>query len=166
VSLTLIWRVRMPSRLATRAAILALALPGCDNAYPEVVVVNAIDERVVVRDVSFNGCLWSGVLAFAEATSPQRCPPGSDRVHFKKFDAAKYCQQQAQDGTIDGIGACDAGVAVPASPRDPGLIEEVPLWFNYQTLSEYEAQYGDFKRIELTPTNMEQDFSVPGPYGH
>jgi len=166
VSTTALSCVRMPSRLATRAAVLALALPGCDNAYPEVVVVNAIDEQVVVRDVSFNGCLWSGVLAFGEATSPQRCPPGSDRVHFKKFDAAKYCQQQAQDGTIDGICACDAGVPLPATPSDPGLIEKVPLWFNYQTLSVHEVHYGDFVRIELTPTDMEQDFSVPGPYGH
>jgi len=144
----------------------ALALAGCDNAYPEVVVVNTIDERVLVRDVSFNGCLWSGVLAYGEATSPQRCPPGSDRVHFKKFDAAKYCQQQAADGTLDGICACDGGVAVPVTPPDRGLTEKVPLWFNYQTLSEHEADYGDFERIELTPTDMEQDFSIPGPYGH
>lgn len=152
--------------LARVGAFFAFALAGCDSAYPEIVVVNNTSERVLVRNVSFNGCLWPEVLAYGEATSPQRCPPGSDRVHFKKFDAEKYCQQQAEDGTLDGICPCDGGVAVPAEPVDPGLTEAVPLWFNYQTLSEHSAGYGDFQRIELTLTDMEQDFSIPGPYGH
>jgi hypothetical protein len=123
----------------TTALVLALGLVGCDNAYPEVVVVNNTGERMLLRDVSFHGCLWSGVLAYGEATSPQRCPPGSDRVHFKKLDTA-----------------------LPAS----GSTDQAPLWFNYQTISEHEAAYGDFQRLELTLPDMEQDFSTPGPYGH
>ncbi len=118
------------------AALGALAIAGCDNAYPEVVVINNTGESVQLRDVSFNGCLWTEVLAYGEATSPQRCPPGTDRVHFKKLDAAKYGGQGA------------------------------PLWFNYQTTSEHSADYGDFQRIEISPSDMEQDFSIPGPYGH
>ena len=158
---------RSSALLGTTGARLLFALvAGCDNAYPEVVVVNTTEEHVLVRDVSFNGCLWTEVLAFGEATSPQRCLPGSDRVHFKKLDAAKYCQQQAEDGTLEGICACDGGVAVPVTPPDPGLTGKVPLWFNYQSVSEHQADYGDFDRIELTVSDMEQDFSIPGPYGH
>ena len=116
--------------------LVAFAIAGCENAYPEVVVTNDTGESVQVRDVSFNGCLWTEVLSYGETTSPQRCPTGTDRVHFKKLDAAKYSGQGA------------------------------PLWFNYQTISEHSADYGDFQRIEITLTDMEQDFSVPGPYGH
>ncbi len=140
-----------------------LALAGCDNAYPEVIIVNSTNEHVLVREISFNGCLWNRVLAFSEASSPQRCSPGTDSIHFQRFDAAKYCRQQAEDSTLDGVCACNPGTI--AHP-DPGLVEKVPLWFNYQTLSRFEIQYGDFMRIEINLTDMEQDFSVPGPYGH
>ncbi len=155
-------------RLAWSAAgaLAALAVVGCDNAYPELVVVNNTSERVLLREVSFNGCLWPDVIAYGEATSPQRCLPGSDRVHFKKLDAGTYCEQQARDGTLDGVCGCDGGAAIAVEPVDPGLTEAVPLWFSYQTLSEHSASYGDFQRIEITLTDMEQDFSIPGPYGH
>ncbi len=143
-----------------------LLLADCDNAYPEVTVVNATDERVLVREAGFSGCLWSAVLAYGEATAPQRCPPGSDRVHFKKFDAAKYCKEQVEDGALEGICPCDGGIARPIGPTDPGLTEKVPLWFNYQTVTEHHAGYGDFLRIEIRSGDMEQDFSIPGPYGH
>ncbi|MBI5536958.1 MAG: hypothetical protein HY898_29830 [Deltaproteobacteria bacterium] len=143
-----------------------LALSGCDSAYPEVVVVNETDERIMLRELSFNGCLWTGVLAYGESTSPQRCPPGSDRVHFKKLDAAKYCQEQAEAGTIDGKGLCESGALLPGTPSDSGPTENVPRWFSYQTISEHAVSYGDFRRIEVTLTDMEQDFATPGPYGH
>jgi len=150
----------------TTAMLLAVVATGCDNAFPEVVVVNNTEEHVLLRDVSFHGCLWSGVLAYGEATSPQRCPPGSDRVHFKKLDVARYCSQQAAQGSLDGVCACDGGAAAGAEPQDSGSTAQVPLWFNYQTISEHHAGYGDFERIELALPDMEQDFSIPGPYGH
>lgn len=128
---------------ASAALFLALALVGCDSAYPEVVVVNTTRDRMLLRDVSFNGCLWSGVLAHGEATSPQRCLPGTDRVHFKKLDAA-----------------------INPEPPESGVMAQEPVWFSYQTISEHRTDYGDFTRIELTLTDMEQDFSTPGPYGH
>lgn len=93
-------------------------------------------EELLLRDVSFNGCLWTEALAYGEATEPQQCLPGSDRVHFKKLDLSKYSGQAE------------------------------PLWFNYQTICAYSAGYGDFQRIEIGPAGIEQDFSVPGPYGH
>jgi len=118
-------------------------LLGCDNAYPEVVIVNNTREGFLVRNPSFNGCLWTTVLAYGEATSPQRCPPGTDRVHFKKFDATSYRST-----------ATDAGS------------ETLPLWFNYQTVTAHDANYGDFQSIEIRLEDIEQDFSAPGPYGH
>jgi hypothetical protein len=118
------------------AAVLALGVAGCEDAYPEVVVINLTGDSVQLRDVSFNGCLWTDILGYGEATSPQKCPPGSDRVHFKKLDTSRSSGQEA------------------------------PLWFNYQTISEHKADYGDFQRIEVTLTDIEQDFSIPGPYGH
>ncbi len=143
--------------------LVALAFAGCDIAYPEIIVVNTTDERVLLRNVSYSGCFWSRVLAYSEATPPQRCAPGMDKVHFQKFDAARYCERQAQDGALDGICACDKGAV---APPDPGLIQKVPLWFNYETVSKHHSDYGDFLRIEISLTDMEQDFSIPGPYGH
>lgn len=141
-----------------------VALAGCDLAYPEVVVTNRTAETVQLRNVSFNGCSWEGVLAFGESTSPGRCLPGEDRVHFQKFDAADYCREQAEDGTIDGLCPCEAGTA--DAEIMAGLTNAEPMWFNYQTVSLESVDYGDFRRLEITLTGLEQDFSVPGPYGH
>jgi hypothetical protein len=41
-----------------------------------------------------------------------------------------------------------------------------PLWFNYQTVHTRTADYGEFHVFEITLAEWEQDFSVPGPYGH
>ena len=49
---------------------------------------------------------------------------------------------------------------------DTGLINEEPNWFNYQTISVKKVDYGGFQVFEITLGDMEQDFSVPGPYGH
>jgi hypothetical protein len=141
---------------------LGLGLTACDVAYPEVIVVNKTSEHIQLRNLSFNGCLWNTLLSYGEATSPGRCLPGEDRVHFQKFDAHAYCQEQVDDGTIDGLCNCDGTVG----DTDPALINEVPSWFNYQTISTRRVDYGDVIVIEVTLDDMEQDFSVPGPYGH
>lgn len=142
----------------------------CDEAYPEVVVVNRIDEHVLIRNPSFNGCVWNTVLAYGDATAPGRCLPGEDRVHFQRHDAAAYCLEQAEDRTLHGVCPCDP----PSIPNDggldadadAGLIDEEPRWFNYQTLSARKVDYGELRVFDITLDDMEQDFSVPGPYGH
>lgn len=125
----------------------AAAACGCDLAYPEVVVVNRTAERILVRNPSFNGCVWPTVLAFGQATAPGRCLPGEDRVHFQKLDVAAYAA------------AADGGVASDGGPAPP-------TWFNYQTGSAKRVDYGGFLVLELSLDDMEQDFSTPGPYGH
>lgn len=133
-----------PLRLALASMLVAAVFcAGCDNVYPEVVVVNTTREGFLIRNPSFNGCLWNTVLAYGESTSPQRCLPGSDRVHFKKFDASSY-----------------------NSVLPDGGAEATPRWFNYQTVSDHQVDYGDFESIEIKLEDIEQDFSVPGPYGH
>ncbi|MFH1434169.1 MAG: hypothetical protein ABIJ56_00495 [Pseudomonadota bacterium] len=143
-----------------------LAHASCDLASPEVVVVNMTDGHVLLRNVSFNGCRWNAVLAYEESTSPGRCLTGDDRVHFEKFDARTYCGEQVDDGTIDELCFCGEEDRPADDPMDPGLINEEPTWFNYQTLSVKRVDYGEFHVFEITLDDMEQDFSVPGPYGH
>ncbi len=146
----------------------ALFYAGCESVYPEIVVINKTNEHIQLKDLSFNGCLWNTVIGYDEATSPGRCLPGSDRIHFKKFDAESHCQEQAEDGTIDGICLCDGGTDsnLDTDSVDEGLINVEPNWFNYQTVSVKKADYGEFHIYEITLDDMEQDFSVPGPYGH
>jgi hypothetical protein len=112
---------------------LALLIGACDLAYPEVAVRNETAEHYLVRNVSFNGCLWDAVLGYGEATSPGQCLPGADRVHFQRLDTR-----------ADGE----------------------PLWFAYQTVAEIEAEAGEFHLLEIRLGEIEQDFGVPGPYGH
>jgi len=157
--------------LVRRGALIATALAviqclGCDELYPEVIVINEIDDEVLVKDISYSGCLWDEVLAFGEASSPGRCLSGEDRVHFARLDAASYCREQVEDGTIPELCFCDPDDAPEADPLDTGLINETPQWFNYQTVTSYEAGAGDRLVVRLTLDDMEQDFSVPGPYGH
>lgn len=127
---------------------MAVCLVGCELDYPEVVVVNRTADPVLLKSPSINGCVWNTVLANGVATSPGRCLPGSDRIHFQKMDAETYCQQQTVGGDNDG------------------LTSSVPVWFNYQTRTAKNIDYGHFYLFELTLDDMEQDFSVPGPYGH
>jgi hypothetical protein len=154
-------------RLALFFAIAAALGTGCDLDYPEVAVVNRTQDPVLLKNPSFNGCVWNTVLVNGAATSPGRCLPGDDHVHFQKLDAAKYCAEQAEDGTLPGVCLCDGGVA---SSRDGGIQEgltnAVPTWFNYQTVTVKHTSYGHFYLFEITLDDMEQDFSVPGPYGH
>jgi len=118
-------------------SLLSLILAGCDLAYPEVVVVNGTREQLQLRNLSLNGCVWNAVLAYGEASSSGRCLPGMDRVHFERFDVGGYASTS-----------------------------NIPTWFNYQTLTVHRVDYGGFYVIEITADDMEQDFSVPGPYGH
>lgn len=134
----------------------------CERLQPEVVIVNKTAKNILIRNPCFNGSVWNTVLAYGEATSPRRCLDGLGKVHFQKFDAFDYCREQKKDGTIDGLCSCDSASA----PVDSGLINPIPLWFNYQTLSSRDPGPGEFIVIELTLDDMEQDFSVPGPYGH
>ena len=115
-----------------------LAVAGCGSDYPEVVVVNDVDPSVLVREISFNGCKWDTVLAYGQTTAPQSCLPGDDHVHFQKLSAAESDDESAPE----------------------------PVWFNYQTISVKRVDDGAFRRFVLTSDDLEQDFSVPGPYGH
>jgi hypothetical protein len=129
---------------------------------PEVVIVNKIAPEVLVKNPSFNGVVVSMVLRYGEATSPQRCLRGEGRVHFQLFDAHYYCRRQSEYGLIDSICMCDSFRV----SNDTDVISTTPLWFNYKTIKTTDVTYGGFEVIELTAENMEQDFSVPGPYGH
>ncbi len=108
--------------------LMLLVCGGCDLEYPEVAVVNNTAEYILIKNPSFNGCVWNTVLAYGAATSPGRCLPGDDHVHFQKFDAQEYCQDQAKDGTLPGVCPCDGGVAIsPDGGVDQGLVNAVPL---------------------------------------
>lgn len=158
----------MPRVALRNLAIAAAAFVcACEQVYPEVIVVNRLGNAVQVKQLSFNGCLWDQVLANGGTTSPGRCLPGEDRVHFQKFDAATYCQAQAEDGTIDGVCPCASSTAAASTTSvDAGLANLAPMWFNYQTLAVFSVDYGELRRIDLRLGEIEQDFSVPGPYGH
>jgi len=153
----------MKRRGAWAGPVLALVLPGCDLEYPQVVVVNRTSAAIQVRNPSFSGCVWNTVLGYGETTGVARCLPGSDRVHFQKLDVAAYCRQHTDDPSVVAACAGDAGSSAPGPDAGPGA---VPTWFNYQTLSTHRAGYGEFHVLEIQLEDIEQDFSVPGPYGH
>jgi hypothetical protein len=151
-------------------ALVALALSslvGCDLAYPEVVVVNRTADTVLLKNPSFSGCIWPVVLANGSATSPGRCLPGDDHVHFQRLNAGAYCQDQAGNGTLTGVCPCDGGVSPVLDGGDTDSDTNAqPMWFGYQTISIKHVDYGSFYLFEITLDDMEQDFSIPGPYGH
>ena len=130
-------RPRPARRLVSLPALLLL-VAACDLAYPEIVVVNRTATTVLLKDLSFSGCAWSSTLGFGEATAPSRCLPGQDRVHFQKLDLAGV--RPSQRGRSDLV-------SVPDDRAE-------------------EVAYGDFQRLEIELDDLEQDFSVPGPYGH
>jgi hypothetical protein len=144
--------------------LLWLGLAGCDLAYPEVVIRNKTCAQLQIANPSFNGCVWSTVLADGSSTLPGRCLPGEDRVHFESFEVASTCGVQAGPEAIDQGGAHDGGGAGPRI--DAGKTNRAPTWFNYQTVSVHRVGYGEFHIFEITLDDIEQDFSEPGPYGH
>jgi len=158
-----------------------LTATGCDFGYPEVVIVNRTAEHVLIKNPSFNGCVWNVVLAFDDTTPPGRCLPGKDQVHFQKLDVTAYCTEQAcGDGgftfseceedrasEISDAAVSDTWTDADADDAvDAEVSVDAPTWFNYQTLSTKRVTYGDFRVFEITLDDIEQDFSVPGPYGH
>ncbi len=126
---------------------------------PQVTVVNGLGEPVQIARISFSGCFWPDILAPDEATSPQRCLPGSDRVHFKRFDAQSYLNKALEDYEKEPENF------EPAADR-VGFRLPTPLWFNYQTSESFSVEYGGFYLLRVQPGSIEQDFSAPGPYGH
>ncbi len=160
----------MPGPRSRALCLFALApamLAGCDLVYPEVVIANHTADTMLLKNPSFSGCVWNVVLANGDTTAPRRCLPGDDQVHFQRLNAEAYCQQRANDGTLPGACPCDGGT----SPSlDGGTLNEAastePIWFNYQTVSVRHAASGQFYLFEITLDDMEQDFSIPGPYGH
>ena len=130
-------------------AVVSILSAACDAANPQEVVVNKLDKAVLVRDVGFNGCAREEVLTYGEAATPGRSLPGKDRIHFKRFNARSYCREQAADGTITGVCSCTDGEQTVGGEMDPGLINETPLWFNYQTVLVKHVNYGQFHVFEL-----------------
>ena len=154
-------------------AVVAMCAGGCDVAYPEVVVINRLTETIQIRDISFNGCHWDELLVYDQASTIRRCPPGDDHLHFQKFDGQTYrelldeydaweiCCGENADGDVD-VGDFDC-----ASLCEEDIpVSKVPLWFNYQTVSVEKVDCGGFYTFIITSDNIEQDFSVTGPYGH
>ncbi len=129
---------------------------------PEVVVINKIAPQVLIKNPCINGIVWNTVLKYEEATSPRRCMRGQGKVHFQKFDPYAYCVRQVEYGLIDTLCMCDTAAAI----KDSSIISATPLWYNYQTISSTNVSSGGYSIIEITLDDMEQDFSVPGPYGH
>lgn len=141
-----------------------LGCVGCDLEYPEVVIANKTAEHLELRNPSFSGCVWERVLGYGETTSVARCLPGSDRVYFQKLDVAAYCRQQAPGSAVAAACSGDAGGEV--APAEVGQGLAIPTFFNYRTVSVKRVELGEFRVFEVTLDDMEQDFSVPGPYGH
>lgn len=134
----------------------------CDYLQPRVVVVNKTAEHILIKDPCFNGTIWNMVLAYGESTPPRQCLSGPGKVHFKKFDASQYCRKQQKEGAIDSLSDCSDAKVI----RDSVLTFTIPFFFNYQTVSTIDAESNDLVIIELNLDDMEQDFSVPGPYAH
>ncbi len=135
---------------------------GCDDLYPEVVVINSLGGSIMVKDISAGGCLYEGVLTYNNATSPMRCLPGEYSITFKKIDVEKYCKTQTEYGNIEGLCLCDGGTPY----ADTDIVSKGPLWYNYKTMKSFIFKRGESYLIELKQDDIEQDFSVPGPYGH
>lgn len=144
----------------------ASLLFSCELVAPEVIVLSRLPPAMLVKDLSFSGCSWPGVLAAGEATSPQRCLVGEDRVHFKRLDVSAYCRQRRQDPAVSLACASEQGwMAVRDAGLEPGT-DAVPLWFNYQTIAAHRVGLGELSRLELRLEELDQDFAVPGPFGH
>ncbi len=130
--------------------------------YPEVVVINKLGPAFMMKDISAGGCIYEGVVGYEKATAPMHCLPGNFRVTFKRINLEKYCQTQTEYGNLDGLCLCDGGTP----NADTDIISKEPLWYNYMTRTEYRFERGESYIIEIPPDAVDQDFTVPGPYGH
>lgn len=134
-------------------------LTACELVQPEVVVENALPEPAQICCLSISGCYWPDILAPGKTTSPQRCLPGADRVHFKRFDVQSYLDKVLENYQKNPEDFEPVGDRV-------GFRLPTPLWFNYQTLETFDLEYGSFVVLRIEAGSIEQDFSAPGPYGH
>ncbi len=118
-----------------------LSAGGCVELYPQVVILHALGEEIAIKDVSFSGCLWAEVLAEGETSRVGECLPGTDHVHFKRFDGAKFAAGDYDDFK--------------------------PRWFNYRTRATFTVHAGQGVQVfTLRAADIEQDFDVAGPYSH
>ena len=141
--------------VAMAAALCGLGALGCDVAYSEVALRNATEAPLILRHLSFVGCLWEQTLEYGGTTAPHACPPGQGRVHFEKLDTRT---PSGWRGGADDDAAARARTADESAP--------VPVWFPYQTRSTYELGYGEFRVLSVTSDDLEQDFEAPAPFGH
>ena len=139
----------------------AVVMSGCQASYPEVVITNRVDDQIVLRDISYRGCLWPVTLQYGESTSPARCLPGHDRIHFKKHD---ICAKGRDLPAGQLLHDCSA-LPFEEVAADSADESAPPTWYPYQSDVEYRADYGEFHLIEIT-TAIQQDFSAAGPVGH
>ncbi len=144
------------------AAYLLLGYLSCQFQDPEVIIINKTSPEIMLRNTSYNGIIWNTVLNFKDATSPRRCLTGKGHVHFQKMDVHDYCRHQTEYGLLDSVCWCDT----TASIKDSDVIGAEPIWFNYRTISRQEAGFNDLIIFEITLDDIEQDFSISGPYGH
>ncbi len=144
------------------ALVVAGTCSGCDLDNPEVVVVNMTEENILLKNISFRGALWEGVLEYGESSSVARCLPGMDRVHFQKLVVTKGCEESAAEDADVQTGDLSFEEVVDESTA----LSMAPNWFNYQTVTVVEVHSGDYRVLEIRLDDMEQDFSTPGPYGH
>lgn len=140
----------------------SLYAAGCDDIYPEVVIKNSLGESTIIKDISAGGCIYSEVLTYGNTTSPMRCLPGKQKITFKKMDIERYCLTQTEYGNIDGLCLCDGGTPI----LDTDIVSKEPLWYNYMSIKTFDLKRGESYFVELKAEEIEQDFSVPGPYGH
>ena len=148
--------------LVSGALVVAGLLSGCDLADPEVVVVNMTAENILLKNVSFRGALWEGVVEYGESSPVARCLPGRDRVHFQKLVLTKECDDSmAEDADVETGDLYSEFTADDSLPSSGA-----PNWFNYQSVTVVEVRSGDYRVLEIRLDDMEQDFTTPGPYGH
>ncbi|MBN1962382.1 MAG: hypothetical protein JW841_15725 [Deltaproteobacteria bacterium] len=147
--------------------VICFTIGACESFYPEVVIVNKTAAPILLRNISYNGCLWESVSQYEEVTSVQKCMPGSDHVYFQKFNALTYYKKLVEDDLIDDFNTetynCDD--VIGECPVDENITSQ-PVWYNYRTSKRFAAKEAGFYTIEIYLEDFEQDFSVPGPYGH
>ena len=147
-------------RLSTLPLVpLAALLTACELVGPEVVVQNDLEGPMQIREISYHGCQWPVLLSPGEATTPCTTWPGSDQIHFRKFDAQQYFN--------DVLAEIEQGEhEYPPSDDRIGVLLPPPPWFPYQTVSAFDVDYGEYHVLHVRPDDIEQDFTNPGGHAH
>ena len=147
------------------AAAAAVCSAACDAAYPEVVIVNDIGPGISVKSVGYNGCKWDEILEYGEASKPHKCLPGEGAITFEKLGPLT-CYEGADRYKFKCFEEWEVSGASVSEDVADDLLDARTMWFNYVTTSQKSVDYGEFHVFTITARDMEQDFSVPGPYGH